>query len=154
MSEKIDRITALNQARNVCARQEQCRQDISEKLGRWGLPSEDIPYIISKLEEEGFIDQQRYAVMFTREKFRINKWGRIKLQYMLKQKHIPGTLIENALSEINDEEYRELLLDELQKKMRTLRHQDKAAMVKQLTRFAMQRGFEYDITREVLKKLI
>ena len=153
MSEKSDRPAALNQARNICARQEQCKQDILEKLGKWGLTADDILHIINKLEEEGFIDEQRYAGMFTREKFRLNKWGRIKLRYMLKLKHIPGSVIETALGEINDEEYSGLLCEELQKKMKTLKHHDKPAATKQLVRFAMQRGFEYEVIRDVLKKL-
>lgn len=154
MSNKIDITTALQQARNICARQEQCKQDIREKLGKWGLSEEDTAQIIGKLEKEGFIDEQRYAGMFSREKFRLNKWGRIKLRYMLKQKHIPGSIIDNALGEINDEEYRELLLEELQKKNKTLRQHDQKAARDQLVRFAMQRGFEYEIIQVVLKRVI
>jgi regulatory protein len=153
MSNKIDPVTALSQVKNICARQEQCKQDIREKLGKWGLTGEETAQIISELEKEGFVDEQRYAGMFTREKFRLNKWGRIKLRYMLKQKHIPGTVIDNALDELNDEEYRGLLLEELQKKNKTLRQRDQKAARNQLIRFAMQRGFEYEMIQEVLKEL-
>ena len=154
MSSKIDITTALAQAKNICARQEQCKQDIREKLGQWGLTGEETAQIISKLEKEGFIDEQRYAGMFSREKFRLNKWGRIKLRYMLKQKHIPANVIENVLDEINDEEYRGLLLEELQKKNKTLRQRDQKTARNQLVRFAMQRGFEYEIIQKVLKRVI
>jgi regulatory protein len=153
MSEKIDGLTALSRARNICARQEQCKQDIREKLHRWGLPEEEVQVVISKLEEEGFIDEQRYAGMFIREKFRLNKWGRIKLRYMLKQKHIPETIIETSLGEIKEEEYIGLLAEELQKKMRTIKIHDKAVVHNQLVRFALQRGFEYEDIREALKRL-
>ena len=140
----MDIKAALKSASAICARQEQCKFDIRQKLDKWGLTENDKEDVLDQLEEEGFIDEKRYAGTYCSEKFRLNRWGRIKLKYMLKQKRLPEEIIENALYEIEDEEYQEVLQEELKKKIRTTGPPTKPSAKRKLIQFAQQRGFEYD----------
>ncbi len=65
----------------LCSRAEQFSPDIRKKIIAAGLTDEEAGDIIEKLKAEKFIDDQRYANFYVAEKFRINKWGRIKIWY-------------------------------------------------------------------------
>jgi regulatory protein len=149
----MNRTEALNRAYSICARQEQSRQDIGSKLKKWDVSEADIEYIISALEKEGFIDLLRYAKAFTVDKFTLNKWGKIKIRWMLRQKEIPEEIIEKALSIVSDQEYEILLTIELKKKLKNLHSKSEAEKKGKLIQFASQRGFEYEIIHKVIHKL-
>ena len=145
---------ALIKAQKLCARQEKCKSDIRKKLYDWKVPAETIESIINKLVDEKFIDEKRYAEYFVRDKFRFNKWGRIKIAYALKQKQIHQSIIDSALKEINDKEYRETLKNELQKKRKTLKDSETFKIKEKLLRFAQSKGYEPEIIFDLIDKVI
>jgi len=144
---------ALSKALSLCARQEQCRKDLLLKLSKWDVSQSDSEQILLTLEQEGFIDHLRYAKSFTTDKFKFNRWGRIKIRWMLRQKEIPEDIIENALSQIDEEDYENMLMIELQKKIKTLRSESEAEKKSKLIQFATQRGFEYETIYKMTDKL-
>ena len=144
---------ALTRAQSICSRQEQCRQDIFIKLGKWGLNESDALKIIKQLEKDSFIDEMRYAVSFVQDKMKFNKWGRIKISWMLRQKNIPDDIIDQALDQIDKDEYEILLESELIKKMRTLKSGDQYNKKRKLIQFASQRGFENETVYKIINNL-
>ena len=149
----MDTREALNYARDICARKEQCRFDISLKLKERGLSTDESSKVLQDLEKDGFIDEQRYARTYCLEKFRLNKWGKVKLRYMLKQKQLPEAVIGEALNHIDESEYRMLLEDELARKSFSIRGGNRLAQKKKLLQFGLQRGFEYGVIMEVIGNL-
>ena len=79
----------MDKARHYCSYQERCIYDVKMKLLEWKASEKTIEKIIRKLEEEDYINEERYAVSFATGKLRNNKWGRTKIFYALMQKHIP-----------------------------------------------------------------
>lgn len=145
---------ALSKIRSICSRQEQCRQDILFRLSKWDVSEPDSEQILETLEQEGFIDNLRYAGSFANDKFKFNRWGKIKIRWMMRQKQIPEDIIEKAISLIDEDEYLSILTSELRKKMKSLKSQDKYNQKEKLIQFATQRGFEYEIIYKVINKLI
>ncbi len=145
---------ALSKVQSICARQEQCRKDILLKLSKWDISESDSEQILDSLEQEGFINHLRYSKSFTVDKFKFDRWGRIKIRWMLRQKGIPEDTIEIALSQIDEDEYENLLRSELQKKTKTLKSKSGAEKKAKLIQFATQRGFEYEIIYKVTNKLL
>lgn len=145
---------AMKYSMDLCSRQEKCRSEVSEKLASFKLFPGDIEKVIKTLVEEGFVNETRYAGNFTRDKLRFNKWGKIKIRYMLKHKNIPETVIAEALDEIDKEYYLGILREELVKKRKTIKGSNAFDVRGKLFRFAQQRGFEtgliYGILDEVL----
>ena len=133
---------AILKAQNLCAGQEKCILDIRKKLYDWKLPANDHDAVINLLIKDQFINEQRYTLFFAKDKFRFNKWGKIKIEYTLKQKNIPYEYIKNALDEIPEMEYDKLLENELIKKLKTLKDKDEYTIKSKLVRFASSRGFE------------
>jgi regulatory protein len=144
---------ALNKAMAICSKAEKCVSDIQTKLDEWGIEKADAQKIIKTLIDEKFIDEDRYARYFVRDKFRFNQWGKVKIVFMLKSKKIPATLVEDALQEISDEVYLELLLKLLKDKSRKTKFVNEYDKKGKLVRFAQSKGFEFEVINEALKSI-
>ena len=145
---------ALHRAAALCSSAEHCTADIREKLARWGVTEADSRTIIARLVQERFIDEQRYAVAFVKDKFRFSGWGRIKMRYALQQKRIDGSDIDHALATLDEEQYNDRLLELLQAKSRSIRDDDPEARRAKLFRFAASRGFEPSLIFNALKQVV
>ncbi|KPL17086.1 MAG: hypothetical protein AMS23_01700 [Bacteroides sp. SM1_62] len=144
---------ALSYTMDLCSRQEKCCSEIREKLGKFRLPGAQIEKVLNTLKEEGFIDESRYAGMFVRDKLRFNRWGRIKIRYMLAAKQIPEEIISDAIHGIDDHNYLEILRQELTKKRRQIKDDNPFTVRNKLARFGQQRGFESGLIFQVLDEM-
>ena len=118
---EISAQSALSKVMFICSRQEKCCFDIRKKLRDWNLSYDDQDEIIQTLIEEKFLNEERYTNFYVRDKFRFNKWGKIKISHHLKQKQIPDNLIDNALDQINEKDYKESLGDILSHKIKSIK---------------------------------
>ena len=145
----------LARAAKYCARQETSEFDIHRKLENWGASDEQIKKIIEQLIELDFINPARYARAFANDKLRFNSWGRIKIAYQLRQKKIPQEDIQNALDEIDEELYLQILKKLLTKKLQTIKkEQDSRKLRQKLVQYAASKGFEYDLIEKVLNEIL
>ena len=97
--------TALTKAMNQCSRRELCKSDLESRLESWGVSWNDSVKIINLLTKENFINEERYARAFVRDKFNYNKWGKIKIAAHLKSKKISSEAIKNGLDSIDNDLY-------------------------------------------------
>lgn len=142
---------ALLKAAALCSKSEKCAFDIEQKLLQWGLSVNDTAKIISHLRDEKYIDELRFATYFTRDKFRFNKWGRVKISYALRLKKIPRTIIEEALSVIDPDDYIKTARELIDSKCRLIRGCDDYIRKMKVLRFVTGHGFEPDIVSDLLK---
>ena len=126
----------------LCARCEQAEGDLRKKLRDWGINSSDSNAIIERLKAERYLDNERYAHAYCRDKLRFNGWGRIKIAYMLKGKGIEQEFIDVALADIDEEQYLAILNEALAAKAKTLGSKSEEQIRASLLRFAASRGFE------------
>lgn len=134
----------------LCSRAEQCSPDIHKKIIAAGLSNDQADNIIKKLIEEKFIDDQRYVKFYVSEKFRINKWGKVKIRYYLRMKELDDGLIQNGLDEMDDEKYKQVLIKTMKKKARTVKKKNKFEKMGQVIRFTQNRGFEPELIHRYL----
>ena len=151
--EHMEYKVALQRAAALCSSQEQCSSHIREKLNSWKVSDEDSIRIIALLKKELFLDDQRYATFYVRDKFRFNSWGKIKLAHMLRQKEIHQDVIEEALGQIDQEEYWQTCERLISEKSATLRESNQFKRKGKLFRYAAQRGFESDLIHQILSYL-
>ena len=144
---------ALSYTMDLCSRQEKCSSEIMEKLKKFKVQEASMVKVLQTLKKEGFIDESRYAGMFVRDKLRINRWGKIKIQYMLSAKRIPDEIIRDALDGIDDQNYLEILKEELSKKQKSVKAENPFEVRNKLARFAQQRGFESGLIFQVLDEM-
>ncbi len=136
---------ALNLAMKLCSKKEYASGEIRSKLQEWEVDEDLSERIISKLISEKFIDDQRYSRAFVNDKLKFSKWGKIKIAYMLRQKHVSESIISEAIENIDPELYENILHDELIKKAKTIKAASDYEFKGKLVQFASGRGFEYDL---------
>ncbi len=134
-----------------CAYQERSQQECRDKLYSWGLWPDAVENIISELISQNFLNEERFAIAFAGGKFRVKKWGRVKIKVELKQKKVPDVCIKKALSLINEDDYLTTLKVVLEKKARELKEKNSVKRHYKLLQYAYSRGFEQDLIIDVLK---
>ena len=137
----------------LCARCEQAEGDLRKKLREWGIASSDTDAIITRLKQERYLDNERYARAYCRDKLRFNGWGRIKIAFMLKGKGIEQEFIDAALAQIDEEQYVTILNEALEAKARSLKDKEPQQARASLLRFAASRGFESNLIFPAVSRL-
>ena len=147
--EKIEQEAYLQLAA-ACAQAEHCEQEMRDKMKRWGMAPEAQNRVVERLTKERYIDNERYARAFVKDKVRYNKWGRRKVQQALWMKRIDDDIQQRVLDEIDDEEYLKVLVPLLKQKRKSIKAANDYELNQKLVRFALSRGFDYGIIRQCL----
>ena len=134
----------------LCAQAEHCQYEMTEKMRRWELSDEAQARIMQRLLSERYVDDERFARAFVKDKIRYNKWGRRKVEQALWQKRIDEDIRQRVLDEVADEEYLQVLQPLLKQKRKSTKANSDYEMNQKLVRFALSRGFTYDIIRQCL----
>ena len=145
--------SAYLKATAICSRGETCTFDIHAKLKVWGLMEEDAKAVINLLTKEKYLDDERFARAYVKDKFRFNNWGRQKISYMLNAKKIGKEIQEAAFEEIEEETYSDKLVKLITDKERTIKAKDVYDKRNKLMRFAMGRGYESNVIYAAFKEL-
>jgi regulatory protein len=134
----------------LCAQADHCQYETLEKMRRWELDDEAQARVMQRLVSERYVDDERYARAFVKDKVRYNKWGRRKVEQALWQKHIDEDIRQQVLDEIDDEEYISVLRPLLKQKRRSTKAANDYQLNQKLMRFALGRGFTFDIIRQCI----
>lgn len=150
MKKEMTEQEAFLQLTALCAQAEHCEQEMRDKLKRWGFDESVQNRIIERLIRERYIDNERYARAFVKDKIRYNKWGRRKVQQALWLKRIDKDIQQCVLDEIDDNEYLSVLRPLLKQKRKSVKAESDYELNRKLVRFALGRGFTFDIIRQCL----
>lgn len=149
----FDKKTALQKAANWCAYQERSQQEVRDKLYEWQMKPTEVEEIISTLISENFLNEERFAMTYVSGKFKIKKWGKIKIKQGLKLKRVPEPIIKKALNSIDGNEYFETLKALLEKKQRIEKEMNKVKRQFKLVNYLHSKGFEKDLIFILLKNI-
>ena len=141
MKKQKSEAEAFSQLMALCSQSEKSAYEIRQKLKQWGLESKS-DAIIEKLKKENFINELRFVKAFSHDKILINKWGKIKIKYMLRGKQIHENIIEDGLSQIDEEEYTKMVEEEMYRKNKSLKISNRYQRKAKLYAFGSQRGYE------------
>lgn len=150
MKKEMTEQEAYLQLAAICAQTEHCEQEMRDKMKRWELDETVQNRIIDRLTKERYIDHERYARAFVKDKIRYNKWGRKKVQQALWMKRIDQDIQQRVLDEIDEKEYLDVLRPLLKQKRKSIKADSDYEMNQKLVRFALSRGFTFDIIRQCL----
>ena len=150
MKKEMTEQEAYLQLAAICAQTEHCEQEMRDKMKRWELDETVQNRIIDRLTKERYIDNERYARVFVKDKIRYNKWGRRKVQQALWMKRIDNDIQQRVLDEIDEKEYLDVLRPLLKQKRKSIKAGNDYELNQKLVRFALSRGFTFDIIRQCL----
>lgn len=155
--EKQQRLTpdqALQKIKQYCAYQERCHKEVKDKLYGYGLYSKDVDLLLSKLIEENYLNEERFAIQFAGGKFRMKQWGRVKIKYELKSRQVSEYCIKKALRSIDDEAYEATINKVVEAKLRTLKSEKNSFIKKRkLQDHLLQKGYELELIKEFVTKM-
>ena len=151
MKKEITEQEAYLQLAALCAQAEHCEQEMRDKMKRWEIDENVQNRIIDRLTKERYIDNERYARAFVKDKIRYNKWGRRKVQQALWMKRIDKEIQQRVLDEIDEKEYLNVLRPLLKQKRKSIKAQNDYEMNQKLVRFALGRGYTFDIIRQCME---
>ncbi len=150
MKKEMTEQEAYLQLAALCAQAEHCQQEMRDKMRRWELDETVQNRILARLVKERYVDDERYARAFVKDKIRYNKWGRRKVQQALWLKHIDSDIQQRVLDEIDEKEYLDVLRPLLKQKRKNIKAESDYELNQKLVRFALGRGFSFDIIRQCL----
>ena len=145
MSKEKTEQEAYLQLAAMCAQAEHCEQEMRDKMKRWAIDPDAQDRVIARLIKERYIDNERYARAFVKDKIRYNKWGRRKVMQALWMKRIDDDILHQVLDEIDDKEYIDVLIPLLKQKRKTIKAKSDYELNQKLVRFALGRGFDFSI---------
>lgn len=152
MKQPLTPAAAMERLETLCARSEQCEYDLARKLRGWGLAPGVARQIIEELRSRRYVDDSRFARAWCRDRYRFQRWGRLKIRQSLTARHISTDVISSALAEIDEAEYIDALTAVVKAKARQLGDEaDTYEGRTKLLRHAASRGYEPALIIDVIK---
>jgi regulatory protein len=153
MAEKALFKIALDKAMAHCSYREFCCDDIRNKLSLWGIENDDAEKIIGILIDENYVNESRYATAFVRDKFKYNKWGKVKIAAHLRVKKLAPEIISSALDSIDIEQYTKLMRRLIESHRRSVKAKNQYDLKAKLLRYGLSKGFENSLLYDILNEM-
>jgi len=144
---------ALSKIYRYCAYQERSHREVKNKLFEYGLRSGEVDEILAQLITEGFLNEERYAKAFAGGKFRMMKWGRLKIQRELELEGLTPRCIARGLAEIDSKDYSKTLTSLLKKKSTLVTEPNPFKKKNKIAQFVIGKGYEPEMVWELIKDL-
>jgi regulatory protein len=150
---RLSKEEALQKLRHYCGYQERCHKEVKEKLYSFGLNKQDVEDAISKLIEENYLNEERFAIAYAGGYFRSKQWGKVKIGYELKQKGVSDYCIKKAMKEIAEDDYLKTIRELIAKKSGAIEDDglNQYARKQKIMNYLLQRGFESQLIQKELK---
>lgn len=136
-----------------CSYQERCHIEVSEKLRGFILNQAEKDRIIVHLIESNFLNEERFALVFSISKFHQKKWGKIRIKNELKARKISDYLVTKALKEIPSEEYEMTFETLAEKHWEVIIEKNDLKKRKKFCDYLLRKGWESERIYEKVKEL-
>ena len=144
----MNRDVALKKILHYCDYQDRCKKEIFTKLNSFELTDNDRDFIINFLNDEGYINDERYCRSYVKSKLNLKKWGVNKIKISLISKGVDRDIIDTVVSEIDQDSYKEELIKLLENKK--INESDPYKRKAKLIRYAVSKGYSLSMVMEVL----
>ncbi len=154
MQQKVFTIDEIKRKlEQYCVYQDRCHQEVEKKLREFRLIDIAKEEILLHLMQEGFLNEERFAKSFARGKFRIKKYGKLRIVRALRFRDISAYNIKTALKEIDEEEYVKTAYALVEKKNDALSEAHSIKKKKKIIDFMLRKGYEYPLIQEAMKSI-
>lgn len=148
LKEKIAFRRAYNCAVGLLARRDHSKKELTEKLRQkgYGAMAEKT---LERLISEGFVDDERFALLYAKELRRLKKYGKRRILQELYRKGISKDIADVALEELSFEENE--LTELIIKKYSRYLSDEKG--INKTVNSLLRLGYSYGEIRDALKKI-
>lgn len=137
-----------------CAYQERSHLEVEQKLYSYGVTSAQVQEVLAWLITENYVNEERYATAFAGGKFRVKKWGKIKIANRLKQNKVSQYSIDKSLAHIENRDYLNTMEKLIRQKWETASADNVYELRNKVARYVINKGFEPEHVWELTKTII
>lgn len=141
---------AYPKIKHYCGYRERCHFEVKERLFGMGLPKKEVEILLSRLIEEDFLNEERFAIQFAGGHFRQKKWGKAKIVYALRQKRVGENIIKRALKEIEEDNYTASLQKLAIAKWESLKGGNYITRQVKTNAYLLQKGYEAQLIQRII----
>lgn len=145
---------ALQKLMHFCSYRDRSQKEVEDKLNTLHMIPEAKEKIIIELMQEGFLNEERFARSFVRGKFRIKKWGRVKITQELKKRGISSPIIKIGLTEIKESYYHSTLYEIAEKKQEKITEPNNYKKKGKLADHLLRKGYESNLVFDCINELM
>ncbi len=154
IKKRLNPTEAFAKIQRYCAYQERSHKEVKSKLYDYGLYATQVDEIISQLITEGFLNEERFAKAYAGGKFRIKKWGKLKIKNELEFLGLTKNCINRGLKEIESADYTKTLKVLIKKKSTEITEENRFKKRDKVARFVIGKGYEPELVWEYVKDLL
>ena len=144
---------ALSRLQRYCTYQDRCHIEVERKLTEMRMIPQAKEQIIMSLIEDDYLNEERFALAFVKGKFRIKKWGRIRLKAELKKRKISKYLIKSALEQISEKDYLFTFEELANRKENSIKADSILLKKKKLADYLIYRGWDSSLVNNKVNQL-
>ncbi|MFT7330533.1 MAG: regulatory protein [Roseivirga sp.] len=137
-----------------CVYQDRCHKEVISKLYDCNMIPETHDIIIVHLIQHDFLNEERFSKSYARGKFRIKKWGKVRIVRELKFRNISAYNVKTALKEIEESDYFNTFNTLALKKFDSITESNPYKKKKKLADYLLYRGWESDLVYKKVSELI
>ena len=153
MADVLSFIELQRKLEYFCSYQERCHFEVEQKLYSLENSAETRNRVIVKLIEDNFLNEERFASLYTQSKLHQKKWGKVRIKNELKARKISDYLINKSLNEIDEAEYLQTF-DTLSKKYwESILERNAIKKRKKFCDYLLRKGWESGLVYEKAKAL-
>lgn len=142
---------AREKIRAYCLYRERSHHEVEAKLSEYGIIPDVAQQLISELIEENYLNEERFARAFVRGKFKIKKWGRIRIRQALYPHQLSDYILKQAFTEIDEDLYEQFLHEAMEKKQRSIKDKNPFVRKRKLADYLISRGYEPDMVWDLIR---
>jgi regulatory protein len=154
IKKRFSAVEALAKIQRYCAYQERSHKEVKTKLFDYGLYESQVDEIVSQLITDGFLNEERFAKAFAGGKFRIKKWGKLKIKNELEFLGLTRNCIQRGLKEIEPSAYTKTLKALIKRKSAEIKEENKFKKRDKVARFVIGKGYEPEMVWEYVKDIL
>lgn len=143
---------ALQKIYHYCAYQERSHKEVRNKLYGYGLWRNQVEDLVTRLITEGYLNEERFAKSFAGGKFRMKKWGKVKITRELEAQGLTPRCIRQGLNEIDQSDYQRTLETLITKKWDATEESNAFKKKDKVARYAIMKGYEPDLVWGILRE--
>jgi regulatory protein len=136
-----------------CSYQERCHAEVVQKLYALSVPQNQHDEVIVHLINHNFLNEERFAKLFSISKFHQKKWGKNRISAELKQRQLSDYLVRIGLKEISEEEYETTFHELAEKTWNSITEKNVLKKRKKFCDTLLRKGWESDWVYEKVKAL-
>ena len=142
----------LSKLQKYCAYQDRCHQEVRNKLLELGIYGQDLEEIITDLISENFLNEERFARSYARGKFRIKRWGKVRIKRELLKRNISNYCIKKAMEELEEEDYVGTLRHLIEKRSQKEKEKNSYKKKVKVAQYLIRKGYESHLVWGILNE--